>query len=282
MSVRIIIDSAVDIADELRDKVTVVPLTVRFDDEEYLDGVTISREEFYNRLAVCKRLPSSSQPSPAAFAAVYDELSAAGDSAVVLTISARISGTFQSAGIAAEGYDNIFVVDTKSCSIGSGLLADRALELAESGMDAGELAAAIEKERDEMFVVTSLDTLENLAKGGRIPKTLAVAGGMLNIKPIGNMRDGEVAILAKVRGMSQAFKQLIKEIEKAGGVDLEKPILIGYTGNDITNLMKFREATRDTWQHRADTLRVASIGTAIGTHAGAGAVAAAVFKKHLQ
>ena len=279
MSVRIIIDSAVDIADELRERVIIVPLTVRFGNEEFLDGVTISREEFYTKLACCKELPSSSQPSPAAFEAVYNEVTGSGDSAVVLTLSAKISGTFQSACIAAEGYDNIFPLDTRSCSIGSGLLAMRALELADSGMSAAELAKTIEKEREEMFVVTTLDTLDNLAKGGRIPKTVAVAGGLLNIKPIGNMKDGAVAILAKVRGMTQAFRQLIKEIGKVGEIDLEKPILLGFTGLDKTNLLKFIDSTAEVWQHRAANLPIASIGTAIGTHSGAGAVATAVFIK---
>ena len=279
MSTKIVIDSTVDIIEEQRSSVYMVPLTVRFGREEFLDRVTISCEEFYTRLAGCKELPSTSQPSPAAFAAVYDEISAAGDEAVVLTISAKISGTYQSACIAAEGYDNIHVVDSKSCSIGSGALAERAIELAERGMGAAELARTLEKERDEIFVVTTLDTLENLAKGGRLPKAVAVAGGILNIKPIGNMRDGEVAILAKVRGMKQAFKQLIAEIHKACEIDMDRPILLGYTGLSDENLRKFIDSTANVWQHRAEGIHVAKIGTAIGTHSGAGAVAAAVFKR---
>lgn len=281
MNVRIIIDSAVDVTEEVRGRVSVVPLTIRFGNEEFLDRVTISFEEFYTRLAASRQLPSSSQPSPAAFQEVYDEVTAQGGSAVVLTISAKISGTFQSASIAAEGYDNIFVVDTRSCSIGSGAIAERALELADSGMAAADIARALEKEREELFVVTTLDTLENLAKGGRLPKTVAVAGGLLNIKPISNMRDGEVAILAKVRGMKQAMKQLMTEIEKSGEPDLERPVLLGYTGLDRSNMDKFIEMSAPAWQRPESQLHVAKIGSAIGTHAGAGAVAAAIFRKRI-
>ena len=223
------------------------------------------------------RPPSQSQPSPAAFQEVYDEVTAQGGSAVVLTISAKISGTFQSASIAAEGYDNIFVVDTRSCSIGSGAIAERALELADSGMAAADIARALEKEREELFVVTTLDTLENLAKGGRLPKTVAVAGGLLNIKPVVSIENGEIKMLGKARGSRQANNLLVQEINKAGGVDFKKPVLLGYTGLSDVLLKKYIQDSASLWEGYLDQLLCEVVGSVVGTHAGPGAVAVAFF-----
>ena len=134
---RIIIDSTIDLPEQYRRQVHIVPLTIHFGTEELLDGVDIDRQRFYERLVESDVLPTTSQPSPDAFAQLFDQVEAAGDSAVVLTISHKLSGTYQSACIAAEGRENIFVVDTMSASIGSGILARYAMLNAH--LPAGEL-----------------------------------------------------------------------------------------------------------------------------------------------
>lgn len=192
---RIIIDSTIDLPEQYRRQVHIVPLTIHFGTEELLDGVDIDRQRFYERLVESDVLPTTSQPSPDAFAQLFDQVEAAGDSAVVLTISHKLSGTYQSACIAAEGRERIFVVDTMSASIGSGILARYAIDNAH--LHAGELAALLERRRQDVCIIGLVDTLEYLKKGGRISKTAAFAGGLLNIHPVLTLTDGEVTIIGK-------------------------------------------------------------------------------------
>lgn len=183
MSVRIIIDSTTDLAPELRGQVEIVPLTVNFGTEEFIDGVTITHEEFYNKLIESDVLPTTSQATPAAFEKAFEEVAAAGDSAVVITLAAQFSGTCQSARIAAEDYDNIYVVDSGSVTLGAGILTEYALRCVRSGMEAAEIADRLEQKKEDICLIAMLDTLEYLKKGGRISAAVAFAGGLLNIKP---------------------------------------------------------------------------------------------------
>lgn len=279
MSVRIIIDSTVDVSPELLDRVEVVPLTVSFGAEEYIDGVTITHEEFYNKLIESDVLPTTSQATPAAFADVFERIAAADDSAVVITIAHQLSGTCQSARIAAEDYDNIFVVDSGSVTLGAGILAEYALRCADEGMDAESIAAAVEARKDDVCLIAMLDTLEYLKKGGRISATVAFAGGLLNLKPVVDIKDGVINMLGKARGSRQGNNLLVQEIEKAGGVDFSRPVLLGYTGLSDALLRKYIEDSRHIWQEGLSNVRYTLIGSVIGTHAGPGAVAVAFFQK---
>ncbi len=280
MSVRIIIDSTADVTPEVRAKLTVVPLTIFFGEQEYVDGVTINHKEFYEKLIENDVLPKTSQPTPDAFMQEYKKAVDAGDEVVVITIASKLSGTFQSANIAAMDYeDKIHVVDSKTAAIGTGILAELALKLAESGMDAKSIADCLCKERENVCLVAMLDTLEYLKRGGRISKTVAFAGGLLSIKPVITIRDGEIEILGKARGSRQGNNLLIKEIEVAGGVDFEKPVLLGYTGLSDVLLQKYVEDSSSIWEGNVDELHSTPICSVIGTHAGPGAVAVAFFKK---
>ena len=168
MSVQIIVDSTVDMPERIKKHFRIVPLTVHFRTEEFIDGVTIDKKRFYERLVESDVLPTTSQATPAAFQKEFEEVDADGDSAVVITISSKLSGTYQSACIAAADFDNIFVVDSMSAAIGSGILAKYALRRAEEGLSAKQLADEITKKRDDVCLVALLDTLEYLKKGGRI------------------------------------------------------------------------------------------------------------------
>lgn len=279
MSVRIIIDSTVDVSPELLDRVEVVPLTVSFGAEEYIDGVTITHEEFYNKLIESDVLPTTSQATPAAFADVFERLAAAGDSAVVITLAHQLSGTCQSARIAAEDYDNIFVVDSGSVTLGAGILAEYALRCVDEGMDAESIAAAVEAKKEDVCLIAMLDTLEYLKKGGRISATVAFAGGLLNLKPVVNIKDGVINMLGKARGSKQGNNLLVQEINKAGGIDFSMPILLGYTGLTDVLLKKYMTDSAALWENGVENLPYTSIGSVVGTHAGPGAIAAAFFRK---
>ena len=279
MSVKIIVDSTADLLPELKERVQVVPLTVHFGDREYIDGVTIDHKTFYEMLVESDELPSTSQATPAGFSEAFHQVTRDGDSAVVLTLSQNLSGTYQSAMIAAEDYADIFVVDTGSAAIGGGILVERALQLADSGMDARTIAQTLEEEKKKIRVVALLNTLEYLKRGGRISKTVALAGALLNIKPVAAIEDGKIQILGKARGSKQGNNLLAQEIEKCGGVDFTKPVLLGYTGMSDALLLKYMEDSKHLWQDGAESLRYTCIGSVIGTHAGPGAVAVAFFQK---
>ena len=279
MSVRIIVDSTTDLTPAIKKRLTVVPLTIHFGEEEYVDGITLSHQAFYEKLVEGDVLPTTSQPTPAAFEKVYRKVQAAGDSAVVLTVSSKLSGTYQSATIAADGYDNVYIVDSQSVSIGLGILAELALRLADEGLDAETIAQRLIQERENVRLVAMLDTLEYLKRGGRISKTVAFAGGLLSIKPVISIREGVIEMLGKARGSRQGNNLLVKEIQAAGGVDFDKPLLLGYTGLSDTLLQKYMVDSAFLWQHHVADLPYTIIGSVVGTHAGPGAVAVAFFKK---
>ncbi|MBR6607720.1 MAG: DegV family EDD domain-containing protein, partial [Oscillospiraceae bacterium] len=193
--------------------------------------------------------------------------------------SSKLSGTYQSAVIAAQDYPNVFVVGSGTGAIGGGILTERALQLAQKGRSARDIAAILEEEKKKIRIVALVDTLEYLKKGGRISKTVAFAGTMLNIKPVLSIVDGEINMLGKARGSRQGNNLLVQEIEKAGGVDFSRPVLLGYTGLSDALLRKYIEDSRHIWQEGLSNVRYTLIGSVIGTHAGPGAVAVAFFQK---
>ena len=278
MKTRIIVDSTSDLMPEARARVSVVPLTVHFGDEEFIDGVTIDHKTFYEKLVETDVHPTTSQATPAGFMAEYEKVAQAGESAVVITLSSKLSGTYQSAVIAAGDYENIYVVDSGNVAIGGGILVELALRLLDQGLEAPEIAAQLEAEKEKVRIVALLDTLEYLKKGGRISKTVAFAGAVLNIKPVVSVTDGEIQMLGKARGSKMGNNLLVQEIEKAGGVDFSKPVLLGYTGLSDALLLKYIEDSRQLWEAGLDQVRYTSIGSVIGTHAGPGAIAVAFFK----
>ena len=279
MKTRIIVDSTSVLMPEARARVSVVPLTAHFGAEEFVDGVTIDHKAFYEKLVETDVHPTTSQATPADFMTEHEKAARAGESAVVITLSSKLSGTYQSAVIAAADYDNIHVVDGRSVAIGSGILAELALQMADAGMDAGTIAEKLNEEKEKIHVIAMVDTLEYLWKGGGLSRTAAVAGGLLNIKPVLAIVDGNIKVLGKARGSKQANNLLISEIQKAGGVDFDKPVMLGYTGLSNALLLKYIEDSKALWEDSKTSLNYTVIGSVIGTHAGPGAVAVAFFRK---
>ena len=278
MSTKIIVDSTADLLPHIKEQVSVVPLTVHFGNEEYIDGVTIDHKAFYEKLIETDVHPSTSQATPDGFLKTYEKAAETGDDIVVITLSSKLSGTFQSATIAADGKENIYIVDSGSVAVGCGILVELALQLRDAGFSAKQIAQELEHVKEKICIVALVDTLEYLKKGGRISKTVAFAGGLLNIKPVLSIVDGEISILGKARGSRQGNNLLVQEIEKAGGVDFSKPVLLGYTGLSDALLLKYIEDSKPLWEKGVDNIRYTTIGSVIGTHAGPGAVAVAFFK----
>lgn len=279
MKTRIIVDSTADLMPAIKERVHIVPLTLRFGEEEFIDGVTIDHKRFYEKLVECDVLPITSQATPHAFTKEYEKVAEAGESAVVITISSKLSGTYQSAMIAAADYENIYVVDSGTGAMGGGILTELALKLLDEGMDAKSIAEKLEEEKKKIIIVALVDTLEYLQKGGRVSKTVAFAGSVLNIKPVLSVIDGEISLLGKARGSKMGNNLLVQEIDKAGGIDFEKPLLLGYSGLSDTLLLKYIEDSRHIWEGNLDEVRYTTVGSVIGTHVGPGAIVVAFYKK---
>ena len=278
MKTRIIVDSTADLMPEFKSRVYTVPLTLRFGNEEFIDGITIDHKTFYEKLIESDVLPTTSQGTPIAFMQEYENAKNAGEAAVVITLASKFSGTYQSAIIAAADYNNIYVVDSGSAAIGSGILVEMAFRLLDEGRSADEIAAILEEEKKRIVVVALVDTLEYLKKGGRISKTVALAGTVLNIKPVLSVIGGEIQMLGKARGSKMGNNLLVQEINKAGGIDFSKPVLLGYSGISDALLKKYIEDSRHIWDGSLSQVRYTTIGSVIGTHAGPGAIAVAFFK----
>ena len=278
--IRIITDSASDLSASTREDLTILPLAIRFGDTEYLDGVTISHHEFYEKLIESDTLPTTSLVSPAAFEEVYARAVADGETVIAITISGRLSGTYQSATIAAEDFaGKVFVIDSYNATIGEGILVRYALLLKDQGLSAKEIVGILEASKEQIHTLGVLDTLEYLKKGGRISKSVAMIGGMLSIKPVVTVEDGVVAVLGKARGSKNGNNLLVKEIQNAGGIDFSLPFWLGYTGINDALLQKYIQDSEVLWKDYTEELPICTIGATIGTHVGPNAVAVAFFGK---
>ncbi len=274
----IVTDSASDIVDNERNDLAVLPINITFGDEEFQDGVNLTHRMFYEKLVESDELPVTSQVPPFAFEEVYRKAKAKGARAIVITISSKLSGTFQSANIAAEKYgDTVKVIDSENASIGQRALVEYALRLKDGGLSFEEIVEKLENDKSRIRLVALLDTLEYLKKGGRISKTAALAGSLLSIKPVIAIQNGEVVVLGKARGSKQGNNLLAEQIRQVGGIDFEKPFVLGYTGLSDATLQKYIKDNEALWKDSVESLDTASVGGTIGTHIGPGAIGAAFF-----
>lgn len=282
MSVRIIVDSACDITqEEARElNVQVLPMTTFFGDEEFIDGINMSHEEFFERLVETDVFPKTSQLSPYRYGEVFQEAKDAGDEVLCIVLSSKLSGCYQSAVLGSEGYEDMVVlVDSENVCIGERLLVLRAVALRAEGKSAREIAEILDKEKKNVRLIALLDTLEYLKKGGRISATTALAGTLLSIKPVIAIEDGVVAMLGKARGSKNGNNLLKSLVEKEGGINFDLPYALAYSGLSDKLLRKYIEDNKALYAGKADHLPITTIGCIIGTHAGPGAIAVAFFAK---
>ena len=281
--IRILTDSASDIlpAEAEQLGVTVIPLNVTLEDGTVLrDGVDMTPSAYYEILAGCRKLPTTSQPSPELFENFFLEAAAAEDEVIGIFLSHALSGTYQCAKLAADmaNVDNVLFVDSGHVCLSEALLVRLAVQLRDSGKTAGQIAAILEHAKEHLHLVAAIDDLKYLRKGGRLPAAVAVAGGMLGIKPLITIQDGKVAMAGKARGLPGAYVALFKKVEEMGGITPAFPALAGYTVSprEVTPIQTY---LRDNLQQ--EDLLVRQIGCVIGTHAGPGAFGIAFFDKAL-
>lgn len=281
MAVQFIVDSGSDILpQEAKERGIVhLPLKVLFGETEYLDAVDLSHREFYEKLVESDQMPTTCQVPPAEFEEAYKKIVAAGDTAVVVTVSGKLSGTCQSAIIASEDYaDKVFVVDSENVSLGQRILVQQGLRYREAGLSAAEIAARLEEDKKQIRVLALLDTLEYLKKGGRISAATALAGSLLSIKPVITVDGGAVVMAGKARGSRQGNNLLRELVKTCGGIDFAKPLCLAYSGLSDAMLRKYIDDSVELWQGHADSLQIATVGCAIGSHAGPGAIAVAFYR----
>lgn len=281
MSVRIITDSASDMSPAEHPALAVLPLSVTFGTDVYMDGVDIDHQRFYEMLVERDELPKTGQVNPYAFSQAIAEAREAGDEAVIITVGAKLSGTNQSARTAlaeAPGGD-VYVVDSNNVTLGERVLVEYALRLVDEGQGAAQIAAAVEAVRDRVVVIGLLETLEYLVRGGRLSAAAGAVGTLLNVKPVVAAEDGLIVQLGKARGSKNGRNLLNQKVEKAGGIDFSMPLALGYTGLSDAVLKKYIEDSAALWAgHTEGELPVHIIGATIGTHVGPGAVAVAFFQ----
>ncbi len=278
MSIRIITDSASDIEQNKYEGLTIIPLGISFGDMQYQDGINLSHKEFYELLIEQEELPKTSQVAPFAFEEAYEKVKAAGDEAIVITLSSKLSGTNQSANIALDGYEDcIHIVDSLNVCVGQQILVLLALRLVEQGLGVQEIIAKLEEEKKNIRVLALFDTLEYLRKGGRVSNLAGVMGNALAIKPVIAVVDGEIAVLGKARGSKNGNNMLTKQIQEAGGIRFDMPLSLGYSGLSDALLQKYVADHEFLWVGKTEELPVTLVGGAIGTHAGPGAIAIGYF-----
>lgn len=278
MSVKIIVGSTCDVEEDIKKDLIVVPLHVTFGEEDFLDSIDITKDEFYERLERKKEFPKTSQPTPMAFMEAYKKVIDNGDEAVVIVISSKLSGTYQSAKIAAKGLnDKIFIVDSLNVSNAEGALVDFAMKLVKEGKSAIEIAEILEEVKKKLRLMVLVDTLEYLERGGRISKTSAFVGGLFSVKVLLSMEDGAIATAGKAKGIKNANNLFIREIEKRGSIDFSMPIKLGYTGRDSSKIEKYLRETKNLWEDKIHSPEFIQIGSVVGTHTGPGALFLAYF-----
>ena len=278
--IRIITDSAADLAaqDLAQPGVVVVPMGVTFaDDTTVEDDGSMTRDAFFARLAADPKLPRTSQPSPAAFMEAYADAELAGDEAIVITVAQKLSGTYQSAKLAAEDVDApIYVIDSETATQGEALIVREALRLRDKGLTAQQIVAELEGFKKRVRIVAVVDSLKHLHKGGRIPAAVAIVGGALGIKPVIALYDSTVKLVGKGRGRPGAMVAMFKQIDELGGIDTSFPCVVLYSDE--------KQLAGPVHHYLAQNLKIegartCQIGATIDTHVGPRATGVAFVAK---
>ena len=273
--IRIVTDSTSDFTVEEAKKynIDMVPLSVVFGEETYLDRVELDCATFYDMLKT-KEYPTTSQPAPSQFYDVYKKYDET-DEIIVIGISGELSGTIKSARIASLDFKNKFeVYDSKLAAIATRILVMKAIRLRDEGKSFDEIVKAIHDLQPKIDLYAGFDTLEYLVKGGRISKVVGTTGSLLKIKPLISLEEGKVVQVGRARGTKAMISSVVdKSIEV--GIDDSEDVIVGYT-KDKENALKLKEALEEKG---INVTEVVEIGAVIGVHAGPGACAVAFVKK---
>ena len=282
MAIKILTDSASDISEKEAKELGIImlPMEITFGDEEYLDGVNLLPNQFYEKLIESTTLPKTSQINSFRFNEAFEEHAKNGDEIIAIILSSKLSGTYNSAVKAAQNFNNqVFVIDSLSAALGERLLIEYALKLIKEGKSAQEIVDLIEENKSKVCILAKIDTLEFLKKGGRISSAVAFAGKLLSIKPVVGLVKGEVKMLGKAMGSKNSQNLLNKIIEEKGGIDFSMPYATLWSGLDNTALKKYIKDSSHLWVNDTDNIPMYILGATIGTHIGPGAVGFAFFQK---
>ena len=281
--IKILVDSACDLeqSDAQALGVSLLPLQIRFGEEEFLDGVTLSHRAFFEKLVETNTLPQTSQINEYRFEEAFSELTEDGSEVVAITLSSKLSGTHASAVKAAKKFGGkVHVVDSLNACIGERILLEYAVRLVKGGrLGAAEIAAELDEKKGKIQLLAVLDTLQYLRKGGRISSVTAIAGEMLSIKPVISVVRGEVKLVGKAMGSKKGNNLLNKLVSDCGGIDFTMPYVLGYSGLSDEFLQKYIRDSEALWKDHTDHVPYYLIGSTIGTHVGPGAIAVAFFAK---
>lgn len=281
MGIRIITDSTsdIDVTEAAEKGISVGRLTIVIDGVEYVEGDTITYKDFFEKAENAKGPVLTSQPSPSSFLKLFNEAKEAGDSVIGLFVSQNLSGTFQSATIAAQtsGYDKIYLIDTNNISISVRLMVYKAYELIQNGMEFEELCKTMEEYKTRLDAYTIVGDLSHLKRSGRLSPGTAFVANLLNIKPITTV-NGKVDVIAKARGKMGAIKKTLDIIENTTtGVDKEEMCIVGYIGPNTTWHKDMIIDLEDRFGV-IKNLKVYPIGASVGNHVGADSIAFAFFR----
>ena len=282
MAVKILIDSASDLNQEKANELGIVlmPIKVQFGEEEFLDGINLLPSDFYDKLTSSKELPQTSLINEYQFEEKFKELTQNGDDVVAITLSSKLSGTYNCANEASKKFEGkVFVVDSLNACLGERILGEYALILANEGLSAKEIATKLNEKKTKIHVTAVIDTLKYLKKGGRISAATAFVGEMLSIKPLVAVIDGEVKVIGKCHGIKKGYLLVCDSVKENGGIDFSMPHGLIWAGNDNTNIKNFKVISERFWKENEDDILLHRIGCTIGTHVGPGAIGVAFFEK---
>lgn len=282
MAVKLIIDSASDINEKEAKELglIMVPMAITMGAEEYYDGVNLLPIRFYEKLIESDTLPKTSQINAFRWEEEFRKHVDNGDELVVITISSKLSATYNSAVQAANVFNGkVHVVDSFNACIGERLLGLYGLRLIKEGKSAKAIADELNKVKTKINVMAMVGTLEYLKKGGRISSAVALAGKILAIKPVVGIIDGEVNLIGKAMGSKNASNLLNKLVAEKSGIDFDMPYGVIWSGLDDSILKKYIQDSAHLWQGATNNIPAYILGATIGTHVGPGAVGVAFFEK---
>ena len=281
MAIKILVDSASDIdVNEAKNLgIEMIPMEVTFGDEEYLDGVNLSHKEFFEKLIETNIFPKTSQINEYRFNEKFEEMTKDGSEVLCITMSSKLSGTFNSAKEASKKYnDKVVVIDSNNVCIGERILIFYAIRLLKQNISLKKIVDNIEEKKNKIQLVALLNTLKYLQKGGRISMVKAFAGELMSLKPVVSVIDGEGKLTGKAIGSKKGNNLLMQMIAQKA-IDFDMPYVVGYSGLEDSLLKKYLEDSKSIWEEKAETIPSFSIGSTIGTHVGPGAIAVAYFSK---
>ena len=280
--IKIIVDSASDVEQDEADElgISLIPMKVRFGDEEYSDGINLTHKEFFEKLIESAELPQTSQINEYSWEERFKELTADGSEVIAITISSRLSGTYSSAVKAAKKFGGkIYLIDSMEACMGERIFLQSAIRLVKEGRSATEIFKELNEKKSKIQLLAVLDTLKYLRKGGRISSVAAIAGEMLSIKPVVSVVKGEVKLVGKAIGSKKSNNLLNQLVEKCGGIDFDMPYVLGFSGLSDDYLQKYLNDSERLWKGKAEFIPFYMIGSTIGTHVGPNAIAVAFFAK---